>query len=224
MGLRVVLEVAPKRSFASAVDWPGWSRGGRTPDDALRALLDYAPRYAAVAKRAKLAFRPPATVRGLEVVERQTGSGGTEFGVPGVPAAAEDEVVSAADLRRLLALLDASWATFDAAARKARGVELAKGPRGGGRDLAKIVDHVREAEVAYLGQLGSRSPSGREESAKEPMARLRATFREALTAVSNGQPVADPRNTKRPWSPRYSVRRSAWHALDHAWEIEDRAS
>ena len=25
------------------------------------------------------------------------------------------------------------------------------------------------------------------------------------------------------WSPRYLVRRSAWHALDHAWEIQDRA-
>jgi hypothetical protein len=38
-----------------------------------------------------------------------------------------------------------------------------------------------------------------------------------------GKPVADPRQTKRPWSPRFFVRRSAWHALDHAWEIEDRS-
>ena len=41
--VRVVLEVAPKRSFASALDWPGWSRGGKTPDESLEALLAYAP-------------------------------------------------------------------------------------------------------------------------------------------------------------------------------------
>jgi hypothetical protein len=25
------------------------------------------------------------------------------------------------------------------------------------------------------------------------------------------------------WPPRYAARRIAWHALDHAWEIEDRS-
>ncbi len=24
------------------------------------------------------------------------------------------------------------------------------------------------------------------------------------------------------WTPRYFVRRVAWHTLDHAWELEDR--
>ena len=28
--------------------------------------------------------------------------------------------------------------------------------------------------------------------------------------------------TERGWPPRYAARRIAWHALDHAWEIEDR--
>jgi hypothetical protein len=26
------------------------------------------------------------------------------------------------------------------------------------------------------------------------------------------------------WSPRYAIRRSAWHSLDHAWEILDRST
>ena len=224
MTLSVVLEVAPKRSFASAIDWPGWSRGGRTEEEALEALLAYAPRYGAVAKRAKLAFRPPATTRGLDVIERIRGDGGTEFGVPGKPAAAENEPVSAADLRRLLALLQASWAVFDAAAEKAIGVELTKGPRGGGRELPKIIEHVREAEVAYLGQLGSRAPAAADEDPARPMALLRRAFAAALTAVATGQPVENPRNTRKPWTPRYTVRRSAWHVLDHAWEIQDRSS
>ena len=168
-------------------------------------------------------FRPPATTRGIEIVERIRGDGGTEFGVPGKAAAAERDPIGAADLRRLLALLKASWSTFDSAAKKAVGVELTKGPRGGGRELPKIIEHVREAEVAYLGQLGSRAPAATDEDPTRPMARLRRTFADALTAVASGQPLDDPRNTRKPWTPRYAVRRSAWHVLDHAWEIQDRA-
>ena len=224
MTLTVVLEVAPKRAFASALDWPGWSRGAKTPDEALEALLAYAPRYAVVARRAKVSFRPPATVRGVDVVQRLTGGGGTEFGVPGEVARAEHDPMSTRDLKRLLALLKASWAVFDRVAADAVGVELAKGPRGGGRDLPRIIDHVREAEVAYLGQLGSKAPASGDENPGRPMALLRRTFTDALTAVATGQPLVNPRNTKKPWPPRYVVRRSAWHVLDHAWEIEDRSN
>jgi hypothetical protein len=39
--------------------------------------------------------------------------------------------------------------------------------------------------------------------------------------VAEGLPAAGPRGGKI-WSVRYFVRRTAWHALDHAWEIEDR--
>ena len=212
---RVVLEVAPKRTFASALDWPGWSRSGRTEDDALRALLEYGPRFAEVARRAGLPFRVPSSVRSLEIVERLPGGGVTEFGAPGKAAAAEEAPTSATDLDRLRALMAAAWATFDHSAKRARGVELATGPRGGGRDAAKIVDHVRDAEVAYLGKLGSRAPASVEE--------LRATFTQALTAVATGQPVVNPSKTRKRWPPRYAVRRAAWHVLDHAWEIEDRS-
>jgi hypothetical protein len=53
---------------------------------------------------------------------------------------------------------------------------------------------------------------------------MRETFIETLTARAHGEPPPpNPRRTKPLWVPRYAVRRSAWHALDHAWEIEDRA-
>ena len=223
MAVPVILEVAARRSFASAVGWPGWARSAKTADGALEALLGYAPRYARVARRAKLSFRPPATVAGFEVVERLAGDASTEFGVPRAAAAAEDEPVSAADLKRLLALLRASWATFDAAARAAEGVTLATGPRGGGRSLAKIVEHVRDAEAAYLRSLGSRAPSASEEAPGQPMKLLRATFMDALTAVSRDEPPANPNKARKRWTPRYAVRRAAWHVLDHAWELEDRS-
>jgi len=218
--LRVVLEVAPKRSFASALDWPGWSRGAGTADEALESLLAYAPRYAKVARRATVTFRPPATVRGLDVVERLGGGGGTEFGVPGASAAYETEAVSAAELKRLVALLRAAWASFDTAAKQAEGTSLRLGPRGGGRQVPKMVEHVREAESAYLHQLGSRPPRGDAAT----MAALRSGFVRALTAAATGEEMPEPNMVKRPWGPRYAVRRSAWHALDHAWEIEDRST
>jgi len=222
VGIRVVLEVAPKRTFASALDWPGWSRSGRTEDEAIDALLRCASRYAAVAKRASVSFAPPAKPEGTEVVDRMRGGGVTEFGAPGKPSALEDEPVSPATLKRLLTLLRASWSTFDAAAEHAADAKLAKGPRGGGRDLDTIIAHVREAEVAYLGKLGSRGPASASESAEEPLALLRSTFADALVSVVAGTPPADPSRTRKLWSPRYSVRRAAWHVLDHAWEIEDR--
>jgi hypothetical protein len=49
----------------------------------------------------------------------------------------------------------------------------------------------------------------------------------ALAAMSDRvrgvPPPENPRRTSPYWSIRYYARRSAWHALDHAWEIEDRA-
>ncbi len=217
MALRVAIEEATKRSFASAIDWPGWSRSGRTPDDAVASLLAYAPRYARVAERAGESFDLPRSVGELEIVEWLPGGGATDFGVPGAAAAAEDTPVDAADLERLTALLRAAWDELDEIAAGARGIELRKGPRGGGRDLDKVLGHVREAEVAYLGQLGAKPPPGPE---AEPM---REAILGTLTARVTGRPIENPRRTKRPWSPRYAVRRTIWHVLDHAWEIQDRS-
>lgn len=216
MSLRVVLEVAERKAFASALEWPGWSRGAKTPDEALRSLLDYADRYAAVAKRAKVAFSPPATVRGIEVVERLSGGGGTEFGVPSVAAAAEGEPLGSRDLKRLVSLLAAAWATFDATADRATGVKLRLGPRGGGRQVPKMIDHVREAEAAYLHQLGTKVD-------ERGMAELRRDFVDTLNVRAEARDLPRPNKVKRSWGLRYAVRRSAWHALDHAWEIEDRS-
>jgi hypothetical protein len=216
VGLRVVLEVAPKRSFASAIDWPGWSRGAKTADEAVDALLAYAPRYARVARRAQVPFSPPATARGVEIVERQRGGGGTEFGVPSSIARLESEPLPTRELNRLVALLEASWATFDAVARKTEGTTLTLGPRGGGRQVPKMVEHVREAESAYVHQLGTKA-SG------QSVSELRRSFVEALQLLAAGKELPTPNKVKKPWAPRYAIRRSAWHALDHAWEIEDRS-
>ena len=221
MPLDAVLEVAAKRSFASALDWPGWSRGGKSPDDALAALVAYGPRYAAVAERAGIALDVPASVKDIAIAERLRGGSGTEFGIPSTPARAEEEPVGA-DLERLVALLHASWETFDEAMTAAGGRRLSTGPRGGGRDLDRIVDHVRDAEVAYLSKLGSRAPADSGRPPAERLAALRTAFTDALSAIAAGEPVPTPSRTQKLWSPRYAVRRTAWHVLDHAWELQDR--
>ena len=218
MAVRVVLEVAAKRSFASALDWPGWSRSGRSPDGALEQLVGYGPRYARIAASAKVEFAAPMSTGDLEVVERLRGGSGTEFGVPGTPADAESATLTAPDLDRMIRLLEAGWKAFDLAARSAQGRHLRLGPRGGGRQAPKMVEHVREAEAAYLHQLGWKT------NRSASMGDLRRAFVEALRLRVAGRELPEPNRVRTPWQPAYAIRRSAWHAVDHAWEIEDRSA
>jgi nitroreductase len=217
----VYLEVAPKRTFACAVDWPGWARPGRTEEEALASLLQHGPRYARTLKGARLGFAAPLAPAQLQVVERLEGNATTEFGAPAIaPAADAERSCDAATLKRFEAILKAGWRAFDAVATAAAGVELAKGPRGGGRTLAQIVAHVVEADANYLGALGWKAPKD-----GDPAARLAAT-REAifaaLRASAGGQiSEAGPRGGRR-WTARYGARRIAWHVLAHAWEVERR--
>jgi hypothetical protein len=44
----VYLELGAKRVFAGAIEWPGWCRSAKTEEQALEALVTYAPRYAKV--------------------------------------------------------------------------------------------------------------------------------------------------------------------------------
>jgi hypothetical protein len=219
----VYLEAGAKKVFASAVDWPGWSRGGRSEQEALDALATYGTRYAATVRSVRPAFRVPGDASELRVVERLKGNAGTDFGIPSLPAGTDGRAVDEAELARLLAILDGAWAAYDKARAAARGVELRTGPRGGGRDLEKMLDHVLGAEEAYIGQLGARPPR-RAAGDAAAVQTLRARGRDVLTALVRGDDIENPRNTKSPWLPRYYVRRSAWHLLDHAWEIEDRAA
>jgi hypothetical protein len=220
--LAVYLEIGTKRTFAGAVDWPGWCRSGRSEAEALDALIAYGPRYAAVLGRSRPVFRAPHDVKTLRVVERLTGDAGTDFGVPSRALSADDRSLSRREADRFRRLLTRCWSAFDAAAEAAKGVELRKGPRGGGRDLDKIASHVMEADEAYVRQLGSRTPR-RSGDAAEDVRRLRAAAQAAFSARADGRSPADPNKVRKPWSPRYFVRRATWHLLDHAWEIEDRA-
>jgi hypothetical protein len=217
-GLAVYLEVGDRRVFAGAIDWPAWARSGRDEDAALEALFAYAPRYARVLRGTRLGFEVPADPSALVVLERLRGNATTDFGAPDAPPSADAEPVTGSDLLRFTRIYRACWRAFDRAVEAAEGAELTKGPRGGGRDLAGIVDHVLGSDEGYLAMIGAKAPRGGPEGRAE---RVRAAVLDALeVAVREGVPPG-PRGGRR-WTPRFFVRRSAWHALDHAWEIEDR--
>ena len=220
--IAVSLESGSKRTFACAIEWPGWCRSGRDETGALEALLASAPRYAAVLARTRLGFDAPADPALLRVTERLPGNATTDFGAPAVPPRADGRPLSDAELDRLRALLGAGWRAFDRAVEAARGHRLRAGPRGGGRSVDAIVRHVRDAEAGYLSGLGwrFRPPPSDDERAK--LERTRQAVLEGLAASARGEiPAKGPRGGVR-WKPRFFVRRLAWHTLDHLWEIEDR--
>jgi hypothetical protein len=211
--LAVALESAPKKTFATALDWPGWSRSGKTDELALEALLAYASRYAPIVQSAGVHL--PGSFD-ADVVERSDGGSGTEFGVPSRTHDADTRPVDGAEAKRLAAIVDASWSNFDGVAAKAP-AELRKGPRGGGRDRDKMVRHVIESDWYYARELGLKLKQPAADDRKTINA-MRAEMLGVLRQPSDGGPLAG-----RKWTQRYAARRIAWHALDHAWEIEDRS-
>jgi hypothetical protein len=211
----VGVEAGSKRLFVWAMDWPGWCRSGKTEEAALEALAAAAPRYAAVATEAGLRF-PRTAAASFDVVERVEGTATTDFGAPGSLAAADAEPLTKAGAERQASLVEASWAVFDRVVAGAP-AELRKGPRGGGRDRDKIVEHVLGAEAAYARKIGIRVRQPQADDAGA-VAAMRAAITDFLRQARQGTPPVD-----KGWPPRYAARRIAWHALDHAWEIEDRS-
>ena len=213
--IAVAVEETPKRTFASAIDWPGWSRSGRTVAGALEAILAYADRYRRVATVAEVSF--PSGDLEAEVFETASGGAGTEFGVPSRVTEADCRPTTAADGDRLARLVEAAWARLAEVAKRSPEV-LRKGPRGGGRDKTKLLGHVLEADAAYAREIGLRLQAPALDD-RRAVAELRAAMLDALRAPTDGSPLAG-----RKWTARYAAHRIAWHALDHAWEMEDRST
>jgi hypothetical protein len=218
----IYLEIGKKRTIAGALDWPGWCRSGRDEESALRCLIDYGPRYARVLRTTQLGFQAPADTAALAVVERLEGNTTTDFGAPDMAPSSDARPIDDAELLRLQELLRACWQAFDVAVQAATGHELRKGPRGGGRDLDPIVGHVLGADRAYLARLAWQEKEDKSADRGEAFMRHREALLNALTASAHGElPTHGPRGGVI-WTPRYFVRRVAWHVLDHTWEIEDR--
>ncbi len=219
MPVRTVVERGPKdkRSVAFGIDWPGWSRGAKSADLALETLESYRERYRPVAGLAGLADEFEAAGP-LEVVEEKVGTGSTDFwGISFTPSATEHGPLTEAELERGTTLLRACWTFFDDVAARVS-PEMRKGPRGGGRDRDRIIRHViRNESEDFAKQVGLRIP---EEAALTPDG-LRQ-HREAYVAAMRAYNAGEVERRMRSWTLPFLIRHSAYHTLDHAWEMEDK--
>lgn len=210
---RVVIETGTKKVFASAIDWPGWVRSAKTEDEALQTLRQYAGRYERVAAMADTRG-VLAAATAFAVTERIPGNATTDFGAPNVAAAAEAEPMTDGECERQIGLLRACWQYFDDTAARVS-EELQKGPRGGGRNRQKLIEHTLEAERSDARQIGVRTPKGGMDT-RNGLENHRDTVCHALREMhANG-------DMPKEWPLRYFIRQVAWHVLDHAWEMEDK--
>jgi hypothetical protein len=216
--VRTVIERGPKdkRSVAFSLDWPGWSRGAKSADLAIETLESYRARYRPVARLAKMA-REFDAAGPLTIVEDKVGTGSTDFwGISFSPASAELGLMSDAELERGITLLRGCWAFFDDVASRVSS-EMRTGPRGGGRDRDTIIRHTIRNESEYFARrLGLRVP---EYAAMTPegLREHRKTYVAAMRDYNAGEI-----KRMRTWTLPYLIRHSAFHTLDHAWEMEDK--
>jgi hypothetical protein len=187
--------------------------------------VETARRYAEIVRPTGLAFIEVKSVAHLAVLDRLAGNAATDMYVPAVVRPADAEPMSDADLERAALLLRACWAAFDRTVQTARGKELRKGPRGGGRELDSIVRHVLEAEAGYAERIGAKlgwGDLGKIPDLSQALSTRRDNVIEGIREVARiGVLPPGPRGGAR-WPARYFVRRAAYHVVDHTWEIEDR--
>lgn len=217
--LRVLIEEAPKgkRWVAIAADWPGLERNGKSEEEAVDKLRSYVPRYLPVARRARLGAELERQQR-VTVVGRHTGTGSTDFwGISFAPSGEDRAPVDDRTFERRLALLRGAWAEFDEVAKRVS-PELRPGPRGGGRQRDEIIGHVLRVESGDFARRVKvpEPPEWQELLPTTARAMHRDRFVEAMRAWrAEGKPLGN-------WTIPYLLRHSAYHVLDHAWEMEDR--
>lgn len=215
--LRVTLEVGPKNKKVVAVapDWPGLERGAKTGEAAIQTLQSYLPRYATVAKLAGMAAEF-ATITNVDVVEQYPGTGSTDFwGISFGFSSIDWQQMSSGDLEREVTLMQACWTFFDGV-RGRVSAEMERGPRGGGRDRDRIVRHVVGVEQDWARKIGVRTPEDAVVTDNDGLKAYRDAYCTAIRTFHSEGKMA------RTWPLRYLIRHSAYHSMDHAWEMEDK--
>ena len=216
---RVTLEMGPKgkKVVAVAPDWPGLERGAKTGEAAIERLHSYLPRYAQVAKLAEMDAEFER-VRKLDVVEQYPGTGSTDFwGISFAFSSIDRQGMSGHELDRELRLMQACWAFFDDVRRRVS-AEMQKGPRGGGRERDHIVRHTLYTEQGWAKMIGVLTPEEALLTAKGLKAHRAAYCRAIRDYHAQGKPAGKMAK----WPLRFLIRHTAFHTMDHAWEMEDR--
>lgn len=218
----VAIERGPKRrTFAQAQAWMGWLRAGKDEHLALQQLLATSPRYALVAARAGVSFPIPTSLADFTIVDRVTGSAVTDFGAPGVLNAFDTQPWQEEEIDRCARLLQACWATFDEALQAFPASLQEVKPERGRSPLAMRL-HLVETDLMHLSAFGPAVRPVDRHRLVEQEAGVREQLLLRLRALVPGEPHTLHRRYGFDWTPRFALRRSAWHALDHAWELQDR--
>jgi hypothetical protein len=215
--LRVLVEqpIHGKRWVAVAADWAGLERGGKTENEALEKLARYLPRYLPVAKRVRLGTEIETQTE-LDVIGRYPGTGSTDFwGISFAPSPLDREPFDAPAFDRQVRLLRSVWTEFDETAARVS-ADLRPGARGGGRSRDQIVRHVLANEGGDFSKRVKAQSELEELLTPGGLAHHRDRFVEAMRAwYAEGKPLGN-------WTIPYLLRHTAYHALDHAWEMQDR--
>jgi hypothetical protein len=122
-----------------------------------------------------------------------------------------------AELERGITLLRACWAFFDGVAARVS-PEMRKGPRGGDATATRS-SATPSAPRARTSP--SRSGLRIAEGAALTPDGLRQ-HREAYLAAMRAYNAGEVKRRMRSWTLAFLIRHSAYHTLDHAWEMEDK--
>jgi hypothetical protein len=219
MVVRTVIQRGPKEKkvAAFAIDWPGWSRGAKAPDAAVELLEAYRDRYRPIARIAGVEAEFDRAGP-LEIVEDHVGVGSTDFwGISFAPSSFEQGPMPDDELERKLTLLQAAWRFFDEVAARVS-PEMLKGPRGGGRNRDEIVRHVVGNEQHDLAKKVGVLPAPEDLLTPDGIRLHREAFVAAMSDHNAQGRMARGRN----WTIPLLLRHTAFHVLDHAWEMEDK--
>jgi hypothetical protein len=157
-------------------------------------------------------------VKNVKVVEQYPGTGSTDFwGISFAFSSIDKQGMSGDELERELTLMQACWAFFDNVRRRVS-AEMQKGPRGGGRDRDHIVRHTLAAERDWAKMIGVLTPDGAMLTGKGLKAHRDAYCHAIRDYHSQGRSAGKMAK----WPLRYLIRHTAFHTLDHAWEMEDK--
>ena len=216
---QVALEIGPKgkKVVAVALNWPGLERGAKTEQEAIESLRAYIPRYSPVAKLAKLDATLNA-IKNFDVVEQYQGTGSTDYwGISFAFSSFDKQDMLADELERELTLMQACWAFFDDVSSRVS-AEMQKGPRGGGRDRDQIIGHAFRTEQDWAEKVGVFTP----DDALMTDKRLKSHRHAYCQAIRDyhAQGIMPGKVAK--WPIRFLIRHTAYHTLDHAWEMEDK--
>jgi hypothetical protein len=215
--LRVLVEqpIHGKRWVAVAADWPGFERGAKTEDEAVDRLVRYVPRYLPVAKRVRLGSELEAQTE-PEIIGRYPGTGSTDFwGISFAPSPLDREPFDAPTFDRQVRLLRAAWDEFDETGARVS-AELRPGVRGGGRDRDRIIRHVLANEGDDFAKRVKVPTALEDLQTPGEIAHHRDRYVDAMRAwYFDGKPLGK-------WTIPYLLRHTAYHVLDHTWEMQDR--